>query len=233
MDISVKQLLMLVALVAATVVFSVLNKKSERRSEHYLVWNVLLLSFVVFSKLGGLIYAHEDLTLEHWKTSGVLLLCGVVPAAFFGLLYAQMRGGVVANASFLANAVVGLAIGQFVGRIGCVFDQCCYGPTCGENALFYFYNDALGTYTLDVVLLELLVLAGFLISAFVLKRRPIVVAALYLVLNGVFRWITDPVRLDVQPRGLFADWGHGQELSLFLLVLSVWLVISSVIERRR
>tara|TARA_B110000046_G_scaffold184510_1_gene223178 strand:+ start:3540 stop:4289 length:750 start_codon:yes stop_codon:yes gene_type:complete len=217
-----KKLFLIIALALSTIVYYRLSRNSKKSFEYNVLWNALFLLFIIFSKLGGLIYGRQEITIQSWSQSGVLLLCGTVPIIFLAIVYFQFRGGLKENKQGIYAAIISLAIAQFIGRIGCWFDQCCYGIACSKNTLFHVWNRDLETFTLDVVMLEMVMLFCFLCIAVLLRAQKLLIAMIYMLSNGLFRWITDSLRLDYQPKGLFGDWGHGQELSVALIVMSIW-----------
>jgi phosphatidylglycerol:prolipoprotein diacylglycerol transferase len=105
----------------------------------------------------------------------------------------------------------GVALGQAVGRVGCLFAGCCYGRVCDWPWAITFHNaESLAPTGLPLHPTQLYDAGLDLLITFILTtlfrtiwaRRPGRVTALYLVLAGAARLTVESFRADARGTGL-------------------------------
>ncbi|MDE0985891.1 MAG: prolipoprotein diacylglyceryl transferase [Schleiferiaceae bacterium] len=221
-----KQVIMLLALSLSTVFFNILDSRQRKTHEFKYLWLIAMLVFIVFSKSGNIVFGDAMLSFSSWKSSGVLLLCGMTPVVIIGIIYFEFTGGYKLKSHFIYNAIAALALAQFIARIGCFFQGCCYGNVCSKDNLWAFWNVKVQAYTLGVVSMELAFLVlFFILYVFLNKKNALFPTLFFLLGNAILRFITDPLRLDPQLPGFFGEWGHAMELSVVLAGSAIYILI--------
>lgn len=131
----------------------------------------------------------------------------------------------------LADATApALAVGLAFGRIGCFFNGCCYGRICDLPWAVTFPGHLEARHPTQ--LYESGVAFGLALLLAFLHRRPLrpgIVAALFCMLYGVWRFINEALRDDYRHAGTLNDLGgwqltNSQITSLWLLILGCVLI---------
>lgn len=176
------------------------------------------------------------LNLEHFRLhpldafkiwqGGLVFSGGLVAAALALILYLKKRRvAILPTADIVAP---GLALGQGIGRIGCLFAGCCYGrPSDLPWTVVFRHPDSLAPLYVSLHPTQVYAAAGgivlFIILLIILKRRlfPGQVFVWYMILHSTFRLIEERFRGDY--RGLVpgTEMSVTQLLTLIVLVGSV------------
>lgn len=166
-------------------------------------------------------------TLKIWQ-GGLMWQGGFLGALTALAVFARKK-----NVPFLVLADLlapSVALGQAVGRIGCLFAGCCYGRACDRPwAITFQHPESLaptGTPLHPTQLYDMglnLLIAGILLLADRpdRHRRPGRLAGLYLVLAGCARLAVEPFRAD--------DRGIGVSLFSATGLVALGLVLSGLI----
>lgn len=129
-------------------------------------------------------------------------------------------------------AVSGIALGQAIGRIGCLFAGCCYGAAAPEGAWFAIHFPAgaeapagIGLYPTQIIS-AVGDFALFLFLALYLRRARFrgEVTTYYMMLYAVGRFLVEFLRDD--PRGNVGALSTSQFISIFMFVAgaALWFV---------
>ncbi len=203
--------------------------------------------------IGGIVGARTFYVIFHWTEFSGLWL-DTVKIWQGGLMWqGGFLGGVSAlvfyarrkKVSFtsLADALApAVALGQAVGRVGCLFAGCCYGKACGLPWAITFHNaeslaptgQALHPTQLYDAGLDL-VIAAVLLSIQVggprarKKLHPGQISALYLIFAGAARLTVEPFRADARGAG----WGIFSATGLVAVgILIAGLILLFALRRR-
>jgi len=194
------------------------------------VWIWVLIGGILGAKL--LLYvvdwryylANPDAILGSWRSAGVYY-GGFAAATLAGIWYARRSGLPVGRLADVVAAPV--ALGQSVGRLGCLAAGCCYGrPTDLPWAITFTDPRAAGITGVDLgvplhpsqvyLSLNALVLCGLLLWLFGRKQRhgwpDGIVFWSYILLYSASRFLLEFYRDD--PRGSIGPLSTSQALSL-------------------
>ena len=165
--------------------------------------------------------------LKFWRP-GLTFYGGVLLAAPAGLWFARRNRLSPLQVADLAAPA--LMLGQFFGRWGCFFNGCCYGaPTAGPLGV-EFPGHAAARHPTQLYEAAV-VLALFFVLHLVIaprKRGHGEVLGWLFVLYGALRSALELLRDD--PRGALGPLSTSQLISIPLVLLGVWLIVS---RRRR
>jgi phosphatidylglycerol:prolipoprotein diacylglycerol transferase len=188
-------------------------------------------------------WEHPGAILSGWRSAGVYY-GGFLAAALAGVLYLRRTGlplGPVAD--IVAPA---LALGQSVGRWGCLAAGCCYGKPAALPWAVTFTSERARQITgvplhralhpTQVYLsLNALVLCGLLLLLLGIKRRRNwphgVVFWGYVLLYGATRFLLEYLRDD--PRGSVGALSTSQFLGVLAVAASVAALFALALRRRR
>jgi phosphatidylglycerol:prolipoprotein diacylglycerol transferase len=171
--------------------------------------------------------------------SGGVFYGGLLLAVAVGIWYVRRHRMPVWATGDLAAP--GIALGQFVGRIGCFLAGCCYGGVCARPWAVTFTNPLaaelsgtpLGVPVHPVQLYESAAALGIFFSVLRLERRPGDFAGrtfwTYVLLYGFVRFGVEFFRGD--PRGQIAA-GLSTSQGISLLLVPVACVMLAVLSRR-
>ena len=187
-------------------------------------------------------YAVNPIEIIRFDQGGLIFYGGFL-GGFLGLVaFAKKR-----KISFLDlgdYAVTGLVLGHVFGRIGCFLNGCCFGTICSHSAGISFPPGSpasieqttagllpYGAASLPVYPIQLyeaafnLLVYGVLVYAYLHRRRPGRVGALYLMLYPAGRFLFEFLRGD--PRVQVMGLSVAQALSLVFLIAGglLWLAL--------
>lgn len=165
--------------------------------------------------------------IQFWQ--GGLAVYGGIIGGLVGLILACLWKKV--NIISMTDVVVPLlAIGQFFGRIGCIFGNCCYGNAVTRKALQWFpisikvhgeYHYATNFYE---AVLNLIMFFGLTVLLRKTKMKGITTCA-YLVGYGVVRFILEMFRAEEQTLYV-GNYPVSQLVSLICVIIGVAGIIS-------
>ncbi|MBQ7352156.1 MAG: prolipoprotein diacylglyceryl transferase [Clostridia bacterium] len=168
-----------------------------------LIWFIFPLSIlgarIYYLLFNGGIDSIMDI-LEFWK-GGLAIYGGVIGGAI-GLVIACLVYKI--NIIKMTDVVVPvLAIGQFFGRIGCIFGECCYGVEITNKALQWFpiAVEAHGDYFLATNFYESLLNLGLFFGLTILLRKVKITGintCAYLFGYGLIRFVLESFRAQEQ-----------------------------------
>ena len=167
------------------------------------IWFVFPLSIlgarIYYLSFHGGIDSFMDI-LTFWQ--GGLAVYGGIIGGLIGLVIACLWKKInIINMTDIAAPL--LAIGQFFGRIGCIFGNCCYGVEVGNKALHWFpiAIEVRGTYYYATNFYEsmfnLIIFIGLVLLFRKIKLKGINTCA-YLVGYGLVRFILETFREEGQ-----------------------------------
>lgn len=195
--------------------------------------------------IAGLIGARARYVWENWATfttadgidwrriadldqGGMVWYGGLIAGALAVVAWAwRLRIPLLPLADATAPA---LAVGLAFGRLGCFFNGCCYGRVCDLPWAVTFPGHDEARHPTQ--LYESGVAFGLTILLTILHRRPVrpgIVAALFCIIYGVWRFINETLRDDYRHAGTLNDLGgwqltNSQITSLWLLVVGCVLI---------
>ena len=163
-----------------------------------------------------------------WK-GGLVFYGGFTAAALAAVLYVRAKGLPPWTVGDVAAPA--LALGQAIGRIGCLFAGCCFGARC-DLPWAVTFTDPRGLAPLGVALhptqaySALANFAIFVVLYWVARPRQRgsgQLLGLYLILYPVTRFLLEFFRDD--PRGALGVLSTSQALSIPLLLVGLWILI--------
>ena len=216
-------------LLAVFVVCKIANKRGMKPEDIYLVALYAIPFAIIGARLYYVIFSDHSFTFweifEIWN-GGMAIYGGVIGGCLGVALYC-----VIHKKNFLKIAdlaVVGLILGQAIGRIGCYFGGCCYGiEVTNQSAMWFPLSVQInGVWHYSTFFYESI--CNFIIFAillyFILKHKQEngSILCMYLCLYGFVRCIIEQFRGD----SLYI-WGMkvSQLLSLGLTILGIILLI--------
>lgn len=171
--------------------------------------------------------------------SGGVFYGGLILAVTVGIWYVRRHRMPVWATGDLAAP--GIALGQFVGRIGCFLAGCCYGDHCVRPWAVTFTNPLaaelsgtpLNVPLHPVQLYESLAVLGVFFAVLRIERRPGNFTGrtfwTYVLLYGLVRFVTEHFRGDARGH-LLAGLSTSQGISLALVPLAIVMLL--VLSRR-
>lgn len=190
----------LAVVVAAAVGFWAFRREGHSRAVGLLVLVVAVMAGFLGAKLYYVAVAHDDLDLTSADTYfglagsgwyGGLLLAAIVVAAAL-----RIAGLPVLRA--LDSLILGLPVGQILGRIGCLLAGCCRG-TPSNLPWAVWYPDGWPRRAHPSQLYEAAACVGIAVVLWASRSRrgkDGTSVGLYLALAGLARWLTELVRLN-------------------------------------
>ena len=172
----------------------------------------------------------EDIwgTLKNSLSSGFVVYGGIIAGVLFALLYCRIKK--LSFLRYLDMAVAPIALGQAIGRIGCLLAGCCYGlPTDAWYGITF--PEASIDAPAGIPLLPVQPLSSFLnfvnVAVLVLAIRrfktPGRTGALYMINYGVGRFLIEFMRNDY--RGTVGFLSTSQFISVGVVAIGVLLMI--------
>jgi phosphatidylglycerol---prolipoprotein diacylglyceryl transferase len=173
----------------------------------------------------------------HWARllePGFVQLAGVIGAIAVGLVFLHRQGALFAVPAIADAAVVAVAVGVAIGRVGCFLAGCCYGaPTDLPWAVhFPASHETSGLGVHPTQLYDAAVAVVAVVVAAVLQRRGATAGWSAIVVTGlllVARFVTELVRADAD-RGQIGPLSTSQLLALAGLV--VLALLAARLKRR-
>lgn len=201
----------------------------------------LLLSAVLGSRIAFVAFFWEDfkdspLSALNLTSGGLMYFGGLVFGLAFLILYAKAKRAPLLRV--LDTIAPGLALGYAIARIGCLGAGCCYGrPTDGPLGIVFtdpkclvpIYLRGVPLYpTQTLELLNGLVCFGALWASRTRIQKEGILAALFLILFGLFRFAIEFLRGDVRG-GFLMGMSESQLASLIqaLIGLGLWAYLQT------
>ena len=165
--------------------------------------------------------------IEIWK-GGLVFYGGFTAAALAGVLYVRAKGLPTWE---VGDAVApALALGQALGRVGCLFAGCCYGAQCDLPWAVTFSDPrSLAPLGMPLHPAQLYAAAAnFTIFAVLYwvarprQRSSGQLLGLYLVLYPITRFLLEFLRDD--PRGTLGTLSTSQAMGIPLLAVGLWIL---------
>ncbi|MBQ9387215.1 MAG: prolipoprotein diacylglyceryl transferase [Lachnospiraceae bacterium] len=195
---------------------------------------------VLGAKLLYLITIADRLTADFWGTlknsitTGFVVYGGILAAVLFAYFYIKkIKAGFL---RCLDIAVISIALGQAIGRIGCLMAGCCHGiPTDAWYGITFPEGASEAPAGIPLVPVQIISSAlnfinfGILIIAYNRFRYRSMTAALYMINYGVGRFIIEYFRADF--RGAVGPFSTSQFISFFMVTGGVVLMIIAVKKR--
>ena len=173
---------------------------------------------------------------EVWK-GGMALYGGIIGGAVGVVLYCLIHKK---NFLLVADvAVVGLILGQGLGRIGCYFSSCCYGVEITNESLmwFPFATQIDGVWHLSTFFFECFFDILTFVALFVLIRKmkkPGSMLGIYLICYGIIRCVLEGFR-DTAEALFIGNSGIrvSQLISGILIVIGIVLLLVIYLYKRK
>lgn len=187
---------------------------------------------VLGAKLLHLITVFDMLIADFWTTlknsisEGFVVYGGIIAAILFALFYCKKK-----KKNFLQYfdlAAPSIALGQAIGRIGCLFSGCCYGKEMDTWFSITFPEGAYAPAGVPLfpsqIISTILNLINFIILLIAYRKFKTVgkTAALYLINYGVGRFVIEFFRADY--RGEVGIFSTSQFISLFVVAIGLVLM---------
>ena len=175
--------------------------------------------------------------VEFWQFTdgGIAVLGAVIGGAIGGLIYSLIHKK---NFIVLFDVVVaGLALGQGIGRIACLFGRCCYGELTMQENLQFFPLSLLidGEWHYATCLYESLwnfIGMAILLVVFNKFSSKGTATATYLIWYGVGRSLIEGIRGDSLMIGT-SGIRVSQLLSIILIVVGITIIAINIIKSKR
>lgn len=201
-----------------------------------LIFNLCFLVFIfgiigarVFYVLNDLsFYLRNPLEIIMLQHGGLAWFGGVIFGALAAILF--IRKNKLSFFRILDLLVPFIALGQAVGRIGCLLNGCCFGRVSKFGIYFKVFDQVLIPTQLYSSLLLILI---FLILRFMQDRKhlPGTILCAYFFLYSIKRFFIEYFRND-SPR-IFYGLTIFQLLSLAMLVVSLLLLIKIAYDKKK
>ena len=174
--------------------------------------------FYVISNFGD--YLHRPLEIFMLQRGGLAWFGGAIFGSLAAVVFAKIKK--LNLFKILDLLVPFIALGQAIGRIGCLLNGCCYGRESAYGIYFKVFDQYLIPTQLYSSLLLLLI---FFILRFIQRRKPVpgVVLAAYLFLYPLKRFFIEYLRND-SPR-IYFGLTIFQVLSLAMFVISILMFV--------
>lgn len=216
-------------LLAIFVVCKITNKRGMKPEDIYLVALYAIPLAIIGARLYYVIFSDHSFSFweifEIWN-GGMAIYGGVIGGCLGVVLYCAIHKKNFLKIADLA--VVGLILGQAIGRIGCYFGGCCYGiEVVNEGAMWFplsvqingvwHYSTFFYESICDFIIFAILLL-------FILKRKQAngSILCMYLCFYGFIRCIIEQFRGDSL---YFFGMKVSQLLSIGLMILGIILLI--------
>ena len=184
------------------------------------------------------IFAKESYSfIEFFKIweGGLAILGGVIGGAIGIILYCVIHKKNFLNIADIA--VISLALGQGIGRIGCYFAGCCYGIEVMDSSLMWFPLSTKidGVWHLSTFFYEsfccFVIFGVFLFLILKKVKTRGIMSSLYLICYGVVRFCLEAIRDESESLYL----GHvkfSQLLSGLMVVGGIILLLLLICEKK-
>lgn len=215
------------------------GRRADVKVEHiYDLSFVILISSLVGVRL-AYVLTHLSEFSGAWhrvfliNEGGLTLYGGIVGALLAGWIFCRRRGlGFLSIADIMLPSV---ALGIGITRIGCFMAGCCYGKPCDLPWAVQFPDGAPAVLRFGHVTVHPSQLyasaGGFFIFGLLLlwerrSNRPGETLGRFLILYGIQRYLVDFSRYYEQTQRLWFDWSNNQWLSLSLMALGLWMLVT-------
>ncbi len=169
-------------------------------------------------------------SLDALLKGGFVFYGGIIGGALGLLIYCKQFKMPILPMADIYGVVI--PIGHAFGRVGCHFAGCCYGMEL-DSPISVVYKTTIGTTPINVPLLPIqLIEAGGLLLIFavlllILLKKDLKegsIAAVYMVLYSLFRFIIEYFRGD-RERGMYLKLSTSQWVSIGLLTVGIILLV--------
>ena len=166
--------------------------------------------------------AHPGESVALWD-GGMTSFGGLIGGVAMGVYLAHKRGIKPADAADIA--AIGLPIGMFFGRLGCLLNGCCYGHVCALPWAMHFFPEGHGD-TGPVHPTQLYEVLGMVVVYAVLtwleRRRafPGQLLLVFALLYSVVRFIVEIWRAQDGPQSVKLGLSTGHWFSILVVVLA-------------
>lgn len=160
-------------------------------------------------------YLAHPLRVFFLSEGGLAMQGAVIAGGLSGFLAARIKKVPFWEAADLIAPYV--ALGQSIGRIGCFLNGCCYGRAVKKGLAVTFPGDVVARFPIQLFT-SLVFLLVFLALMMLRKRRHFIgeIFAIYVMLDGLLRFLTDFARGDMP---MLVGWMKlSQGLGISLLV---------------
>lgn len=216
-------------LIAVFVVTKICKQRGFKKEDIFLVALYAIPCAIVGARLYYVIFSDTSFTFwqifEIWK-GGMAIYGGVIGGALGVVAYCLIHKK---NFLKLADiAVIGLILGQSIGRIGCYFADCCYGIEVLNPAFQWFpiSTQINGVWHYSTFFYESICdMIIFIILLVLITKRihtPGIIMGLYFAFYGFVRCIIETFRGDSL---YFLGMKVSQLLSLILLIAGIILIV--------
>lgn len=158
-------------------------------------------------------------------SSGFVVYGGIIGGILSGYIYCKKRG--LDFLIYLDLIVPALAIAQGFGRLGCFATGCCYGRETNSIIGIIFENSLNAPNGIPLIPTQLFssagdfILAGILLYYSLKAKRKGEVAALYIILYSIGRFIIEIFRGD--PRGSVSFLSTSQFICILMFLIGVYI----------
>lgn len=169
--------------------------------------------------------AHPGEIVALWD-GGMTSFGGLIGGVAMGVYLARKRGMTPADAADIA--AIGLPIGMFFGRIGCLLNGCCYGHACALPWAMRFFPEGHGDTGLvhPTQIYEALGVALIYGVLTLMERRRAFPGQLLIAFAGLYgavRFVVEIWREQDGPQSIVGGLSTGQWFSLAVVVLAAAL----------
>lgn len=228
-------IMIFIGLLAAIVVFRVFCTLKKNPANVFNFFIIVIAVAIVLGFLSATLFQsiYNYLASGVWKWKGMTFLGGLVGGvACFFLLYFSIgrfvfpkKEHILHFSDFARCAIPCIVLAHAFGRIGCLFDGCCYGmksEAFGIPMLIHgVYEKRVPTQLIECIFL----FALFAVLAYLLlKKDNHYTAQIYLIAYGVFRFALEFLRDDPRGSSGISFISPSQLISILFVLLGVGLV---------
>ena len=169
-------------------------------------------------------YSHFPRDIIMMQEGGLAVQGGILFGAIAGVITAKVKKLPVWGTTDLIIPYV--ALGQAIGRIGCLLNGCCYGRRVVEGIGITFPGEDFSRFPTQVY--SSVILMGIFVLLLVLRDRKKFdgfIFSLYLIIYSIFRFFMDFFRGDELTRLGDITLSQGISLGLFALGLVLYVLL--------
>ena len=230
--------MILIGVIAAIISFRILSFKINLSSKLYNFTLISAFFAIVIGYLSSVLFEdfYEFIETGEWNFgSGSTFYGGVIGGLFFFHLIYFLLGkkifkegeNIKGYKDLISLIVISIVLAHAFGRIGCLFDGCCYGiKTDAWYGIGMHINGVLEkrvpTQLIESIFLFLLY--GFLVFL-LLKLNLRTIPSFYMVLYGVFRFLIEFIRDDDRGSLGISFLSPSQVIALLLIIAGVIIFI--------
>ena len=166
---------------------------------------------------------------------GFVVFGGIVGGILAGHLYCKIKK--LEFRLYFDLLAPSLALGQAIGRIGCLLAGCCYGKPTDSALSITFENSMYAPNHVALIPTQIyssiLDFVHFLLLLFISKKKTAngQVAGCYLILYSIVRSVMEVFRGDTE-RGHVGILSTSQFIAIFVFLYGVWLLWDSTKKQR-